>query len=341
MPIVLITGGSGFLGTYLTERFLADGHTVRILDVLPPEKVSTGVEFIRGDVRDSEIVAKASAGANVIVHNAALVPLSKSGDAFRDVNVRGTSVMLKAAIDAKINKFIFVSSSSVYGVPNNSDPITEETAQNPFEAYGISKAEAETLCQNAKDALDVSIIRPRTILGPGRMGLMSLLFDWVETNHRIYILGNGNNRYQLVAAEDVAEAVSLASRLPCRGQDFNVGADRFGTLREDLEQFCRAVGNKSKIVGVPSWLARATLPILGLLRLSPLVSYQYRIADKTVYFSTEKLKTILSFTPKYSNSEMLTRAYRWYKDHPTDPNSASLHRKKMNAGILRLLKYVP
>ncbi len=341
MPIVLISGGSGFLGTHLTKRFLADGYDVRILDILPPEKILTGVEFIKGDVRDSNVVSRASVGANVVIHNAALVPLSKSGDAFREVNVQGTEVMLKAAVDAKVNKFIFISSSSVYGVPNNSDPITEETGQHPFEAYGRSKAEAETLCQKAKDALDISIVRPRTILGPGRMGLMSLLFDWVATNHRIYMLGNGNNRYQLVAAEDVAEVAARVARLPCRGQDFNVGADRFGTLREDLEKFCADVGSKSRIVGVPSWLARATLPALGLLGLSPIVSYQYHIADKTVFFSTEKIKNILSFTPQYSNSEMLASAYRWYKDNPTDPFSASIHRKKMNSGILRLLKYVP
>ncbi|MFH1292190.1 MAG: NAD-dependent epimerase/dehydratase family protein [bacterium] len=338
----LVTGGSGFLGQHLTERCLLDGHSVRILDIVPPSRFSDHVEYLNNDVRDLDAVRHACSGVDVVIHNAALVPLSKSGDLFWEVNVRGTQNLLQAAREAGVKKFIFISSSSVFGIPKKPEAITEQSPMAAFEKYGKSKVAAEALCQQAKRFMDISIIRPRTILGPGRMGLMSLIFDWVATNHNVYILGRGENIYQLVSVEDIVDAIARAASMPCKGEDFNIGTDKFETLRQDLETFIRGVGGKSRVVSVPGWLARLTLPALSLLRLSPFVSYQYHIADHSVFFSVEKARRILGFEPKHSNSEMLINAFNWYiRNKDNLQQMGSIHQKKVSAGIFKLLKYIP
>lgn len=337
----VITGGAGFLGEHLTKRCVAQGNPVRILDINKPAYDSAGVDVVRGDVCDQDVIDRTCVGADVVIHNAALVPLSRSGDRFWKVNVEGTRNVINACKRAGVRKLIFISSSSVFGVPDSDIAITEETPLAPFEAYGKSKAEAESLCHQAKNKLDISIVRPRTILGPSRMGILSLIFDWVKENHRVYILGSGNNRYQMVSAADLVEAIMCIAERPCRGQDFNIGATDFGSLRTDLESFIQNVSSKSKIVSVPAWIARATLPILGSLRLSPFVSYQYHIADRSVYFGMDKAKRLLDFTPEQSNIDMLTRAYRWYVEHKDDSGGGSVHTKKPSAGIFKLLKFIP
>lgn len=338
---VLITGGSGFLGEHLARTFVGHGDTVSTIDPILPGHGFPPVEAMQGDVRDAEAVRRAVTGVEVVIHNAALVPLTRSGRLFWEVNVDGTRNVLDAARAAGVRKVIFISSSSVYGIPTSGEIITEDTPQKPFEAYGASKAAAEDVCRSFKKDLDVSILRPRTILGPGRMGLMSLLFDWVATNHRVYILGKGDNRYQLVSAADLCEAVLKMATHPCVNEDFNIGTPAFTTLREDLETFIRMSGSRSRVTSVPAWLARATLPVLGMLRLSPLVSYQYHIADRSVEFSVEKLRRVLGFTPRQSNAEMLHDAYAWYLAHKDDARGGSAHKKPLRTGLLKVLRYLP
>ncbi|MFA5935810.1 MAG: decaprenyl-phosphate phosphoribosyltransferase [Patescibacteria group bacterium] len=337
---VFITGGSGFLGEHLARAFVENGHAVTILDPIAPSKTAAVVEYINGDVRDREAVRRACAGADVVIHNAALVPLTRGGDLFWDVNVNGTKTVLEVAKELCVRKVIFISSSSVYGIPENGAVITEETKLNPFEAYGKSKAAAEEVCQSFKKDLDVSILRPRTILGPGRMGLMSLLFDWVASNQRVYILGKGDNRYQLVAASDLCDAVLRMATQSCKGEDFNIGTPRFGALREDLEEFIKRSGSGSRVTSVPGFLARMTLPILGFLRLSPLVGYQYHIADRSVSFSVDKLQRVLGFMPQKSNAEMLHETYQWYVKHKDEAKSGSAHKTSLKKGALKLLGVV-
>jgi nucleoside-diphosphate-sugar epimerase len=236
----------------------------------------------------------------------------------------------------KARKVIFISSSSVYGVPPTSEALTEDSSFAPFEAYGKSKVAAEDICRAYKGDVDISIIRPRTIVGAGRMGILSLVFGWVGRNRPLMILGGGKNRYQLVSPQDLAEAVYRVSVASCSGEDFNVGTTRFGTLHQDLTEFLQGIGSRSRIHSVPGWFARAVLPILSATRLVPFVKYQYTMADRDVYFSTDKMQRILGWVPTQSNSNMLVEAFTWYQKNP-HVQGGSIHSRGLKAGLLRLL----
>lgn len=338
-PMYLITGGSGFFGTHLTSHLLSLGKKVRILDIVAPPYF-TEAEYVSGSVTDKEAVSRAMKGVEVVIHNAALVPLSRAGKKFWEVNVFGTRTVLDEAKKVGVRKFIYISSSAVYGVPS-AGAITEETPLLPFDDYGASKAEAEALVQEAKKDLDASIIRPRTIIGTGRMGIVGLLFDWVARSSRVYILGNGENRFQLVSARDMAEAVIAASIRGPRGEDFNIGAEHFGALRRDLEEFIKKVGSASKVTSVSTALGRTILPLAEAMRLTPFVSYQYHIADKSVFFDISKAKKVLEWSPRDSNAELLVGAYNWYIKEGRRTSRSTPHGRPVKEGLIWLLRHLP
>lgn len=332
----IVTGGSGFFGQHLVRFLYEKGCSIKSLDVLSPAEKLKGVEYVVSDVRDKASLEAQISIDDIVVHNAALVPLSRDPKGFWEVNVEGTRHVVEAARAQKARKVIFVSSSSVYGVPLTSEALTEDSPFAPFEAYGKSKVAAEDICRAHKKDLDISIIRPRTIVGAGRMGILSLVFGWVGRNRPLMILGEGKNRYQLISPRDLAETVYRVSVASCQGEDFNVGTTRFGTLHQDLTEFLRGIGSRSHIHSVPGWFARAVLPVLSATRLVPFVKYQYTMADRDVYFSTEKMQRILGWVPTQSNSDMLVEAFTWYQKNP-HVQGGSIHSRGLKAGLLRLL----
>ena len=208
---ILVTGGSGYFGEILAGGAVASGDRVRIFDVNPPATTAAGVEYVQGDVRDRDAVRAACDGVDVVLHNVAQVPLARDRELFRSVNVVGTANLLVAARDAGVGKVVHTSSSAVFGIPD-ANPVTEETPCRPLEPYGRAKLEAEVLCREAvASGLDVTIIRPRTILGHGRLGIFGVLFEFVADGAPVYVLGPGDNRYQFVHAADLADACLRAA----------------------------------------------------------------------------------------------------------------------------------
>ncbi|HKY67156.1 MAG TPA: NAD-dependent epimerase/dehydratase family protein, partial [Acidimicrobiales bacterium] len=232
---VLITGGSGYFGSILAELALARGDRVRIFDLNPPtDEIADRVEYVAGDVRDLDVLREATAGADVVLHNVAQVPLAKDRELFWSVNVTGTANVLLAARDRGVAKVVHTSSSAIFGIPQ-ANPVTEDTPGRPLEAYGRAKLEAEHLCHDAAaSGLDVTIVRPRTILGHGRLGIIAVLFDFIAEGAPVYVLGSGDNRYQFVHANDLADAVLRASDRE-KPTTYNIGAAEFGTMRETLQ----------------------------------------------------------------------------------------------------------
>src|SRR2546426_5767054 len=218
-----LSGGAGFLGLHLSRRLLADGHQVRTLDVVPlgdPE-LERSVEELRGDVRDPERVRDLVAGADIVVHAAAALPIRASRESIRSVNVGGTENVLRAARDAGVRRVVFISSTAVYGVPEK-HPIEEDDPLVGVGSYGESKIDAEGLCRVA--AVETTIIRPKTFVGPERLGVFEILFDWIRGGRRIYLLRQGHNRHQLPAVEDLVDAITRAATVPeAAGETFNVG----------------------------------------------------------------------------------------------------------------------
>ena len=212
---LLITGGAGYFGSVLADRARAEGHEVRIFDLNPPEDRTA--DHVVGDVRDLDALRGACDGVDAILHNVAQVPLAKDRELFWSVNVVGTANVLLAARDAKVAKVVHTSSSAIFGIPE-SNPVVEDTPPHPLEAYGKAKLEGELLCHDAAaSGLDVSIVRPRTVLGHGRLGIMAILFEFVADGAPVFVLGKGDNRYQFVHADDLADACLRAAQRPGAG----------------------------------------------------------------------------------------------------------------------------
>jgi nucleoside-diphosphate-sugar epimerase len=312
-----ITGGSGFLGLHLARRLRSRGDLVRTLDVEPldAELETVGVEAIVGDVRNPSAVDALCREADVVVHAAAALPIQGSAREIRSVNVDGTATVLAAAADAGVRRVLFVSSTAVYGVPKV-HPIPEDLPLEPVGAYGSSKIEAENVCREfAARGLEVVVIRPKTFVGPERLGVFEILFDWIRDGRRIYTIGSGGNRYQLLAVEDLVEALLLAAQRPVAGAVFNVGAKEFGTVREDLQALIDHAGSSSRLTPVPARPVQLVLRALELLRVSPLAEWHYKTADKDSYVSIDRAESELGWTPRFSNAETLIDAYRWYEEN--------------------------
>ena len=335
-----ISGGAGFLGLHLARRLLADGHTVRTLDVVPLDdaELETSVEELRGDVRNAADVLRLVAGAEVVVHAAAALPIQASRDAIRSVNVGGTENVLVAAREAGVRRVVFISSTAVYGVPEK-HPIEENDPLVGVGWYGESKIDAEALCRVA--SVETTIVRPKTFIGPERLGVFEILFDWIREGRRIYILGQGHNRYQLLAVEDLVEAIVRAALVPdAVGEAFNVGATAFGTVREDLGALIAHAGSSSRLRPVPVKPAELALRALELMHLSPLAEWHYKTAHKDSFVDVSKAQRLLGWQPKFSNREALTRTYDWYLANRGRAAAGVTHRVPWNQQALGLLKKI-
>jgi nucleoside-diphosphate-sugar epimerase len=309
-----ITGGAGFLGLHLARRLLADGHEVRTLDLaaLDDPQLEGDVEELRGDVRDAPAAARLVAGADVLVHAAAALPILASREAIRSVNVDGTAVTMAAALEAAVGRTIVISTTAVYGVPEH-HPIAEDAPLVGVGHYGDSKIDAERVAQDAgRRGLEVVVLRPKTFVGPERLGVFEILFDWIREGRRIPILGDGSNRYQLLAVEDLVEATLSAARAPVAGETFNVGATEFGTVRSDLEGLIAHAGSGSRLRPLPPMPAELVLRALELTRLSPLAEWHYRTAHRDSFVDVGKAERLLGFAPRLSNLQALSETYDWY-----------------------------
>ncbi|MBP9572986.1 MAG: NAD-dependent epimerase/dehydratase family protein [Kiritimatiellae bacterium] len=341
---ILVTGGSGFLGINLIRHLRAKGETdIRSLDIVPfdyPEKDS--VELHTGDIRDVAAVARAMDGVSMVIHTAAALPLYSERD-IMTTDVDGTRNLLAAAKQAGVTRFVMISSTAVYGIPDH-HPLLETDKLTGVGPYGRAKIAAEEECIAFREqGMCVPIIRPKSFIGPERLGVFALFYDWAYTGHGFPMIGNGRNRYQLLDVEDLCEAIWLTMTLPAAvvNDTFNIGAKDFTTMREDYQAVLDDAGHGKKIRGFPAAPMIWTLRFLELLKLSPLYKWVYETASEDSFVSIEKAERVLGFRPKYSNKEALVRNYRWYVANLDAFRNASgvSHRVPWKQGILRLAKW--
>ncbi|MBA2568708.1 MAG: NAD-dependent epimerase/dehydratase family protein [Actinobacteria bacterium] len=337
-----ISGGSGFLGLHLARRLLADGHSVRSLDLAPLDEPSLErkIEALRGDIRDSARSRELVAGAAILIHAAAALPISGAADEIRSVNVDGTATLLAAALEERVRRVVFISTTAVYGVPAT-HPIDESAPLHGVGHYGHSKIEAEEVLREfERRGLSAVVLRPKTFIGPERLGVFEILFDWIREGRRIYVLGSGRNRYQLLAVEDLVDAIVLAaSKRGAAGETLNIGATEFGTVRSDLEALIEHAGSSSRVTPVPARPAELVLRALELARLSPLAEWHYKTAHRDSYVDVSRVENLLGWRPRYSNADALIRTYDWYSAHRGQLGAAGLtHRVPWNQQALGLIK---
>jgi nucleoside-diphosphate-sugar epimerase len=334
----LVTGGSGFLGNLVARRLRSRGEKVRVLDLWEDPTRPRDIEFVNCNILDRAGVARAMEGIDVVHHNVALVPLTKAGKRFQEVNVDGSRIAAEEAARARVKSFIHMSSSAVFGTPSEC-PITAATPTAPVEIYGRAKLAGEQavlkVCRDA--GLPHVVIRPRTIIGEGRLGIFQILFEWISEGRNVYVIGDGNVKFQFVHAHDLMDAYMC---ILDSGQSgiFNIGAAHYGTLREALEHLIVHAGTKSKVKSLPVGPAIGTLQLLDLLHLSPLAPWHYLTYHKAFYFDLEPVLK-LGWQSHYSNDAMLRESYDSFLRHRAQPGPAgSAHRKPVKERILGLLK---
>ena len=341
--LYLITGGSGFLGINLCRYLLARGQRVRTLDIAPfdyPER--SAVEAIVGDVRHRDTVERAMANVEIVVHAAAALPLSRREDIL-STTVEGTRIVLEAAFSHSVSRVIFTSSTSVYGIPDH-HPLIEEDQLQGVGPYGEAKIAAEKHCLSFRaKGHCVPVLRPKTFVGPERLGVFELLYDWAYEGRNFPVLGSGNNLYQLLDVEDLCEAIHLCATLDAArvNDTFNVGAKKFGTMRENFQAVLDRAGHGKHVISLPAQPVIWTLKLLEQLHLSPVYKWIYDTAAQESFVSIERLERCLGFTPRYSNQDALIRNYDWYVLHRDEYRGKTgiSHRVPWKKGALQLAKY--
>ncbi len=331
------------MGINLIRALLARGQQVVSLDLAPftyPEAAQVTAHV--GDIREAATVRAAMQGCTQVIHCAAALPLY-SPQAIYSTDVDGTRRVLESARDLGVERVVVISSTAVYGVPDH-HPITETDRVQGVGAYGEAKIAAEAVCQEFRAAgLCVPILRPKSFVGPERLGVFSLLYEWAQDGHNFPLLGTGRTRYQLLDVEDLCEAIWRCLTGPRAQVDdvFNIGAQEFQTLREDFQAVLDAAGHGKRIILLPAGPAIALLKVLEAMKLSPLYQWVYETAATDSWVSVEKAARVLGFIPCYSNQDALLRNFAWYRaNRATFAGQQGIsHRVPWQAGALALAKW--
>ncbi|HKO12347.1 MAG TPA: NAD(P)-dependent oxidoreductase, partial [Acidobacteriaceae bacterium] len=191
MPEVLVTGGSGFFGGILKRKLLDEGYSVTNIDLVADTDQHPALTHVRGDIRDSALVESvfATRRFDAVFHTAAM--LAHGGVDERVLwtsNVDGTRVLAEAARRHGVRPFIFISTNCLWG-KNLGHAVREEEPPAPVELYGQSKLAAEQLLAEYSGDLDVVTLRCPTIISSGRLGLLAILFEFIDEGRTVWVVG--------------------------------------------------------------------------------------------------------------------------------------------------------
>jgi nucleoside-diphosphate-sugar epimerase len=340
---VLVTGGSGFMGVNLIRYLLDRGVTVRSLDYADftyPD-CQDKIEKVLGDIRDPEAVEKAITGCDLVIHCAMALPLYSEDDILT-TGINGTRLLLEKTLEHGIKRFVHVSSTAVYGIPDH-HPLMEDDDLDGVGPYGNAKVDAEAVCEEFRaKGLVVPIIRPKSFIGPERLGVFALLYDWADDGRGFPMIGSGKNRYQLLDVEDLSQACWLCSTLADEvvNDTFNIGAGEYTTMGEDWQAVLDHAGHGKKVKGFPAGPVIWALRILDKLNMSPLYKWVYETAATDSFVSIEKAQRVLGYKPQHSNKDALLRNFKWYLENMDsfENQSGVTHRVPWKQGALGIVK---
>lgn len=310
----VIVGGSGFVGQELVRQLQAQGEqNIVILDIVPSQ-ISTIYEYqditkkISFEFSPEDIVIQLA--ANQYHHS---VPKKKRQEFFENVNLYGTENLLKKMWQDGAKKMIFFSTDMVYGKPQYL-PVDTQHPKRPFGYYGMSKKKAEEVCYNYRDkGMNITIFRPRMIIGKGRLGILTKLFKLIECNLPVPMIGSGKNCYQMVSVNDCASAIIQAVSHGAPNAEYNLGSNNPPQVRELLHDII--VRNKSKSILLPTWgrLVKLVLASLAKLGIEIMYKEQYMIADENYLIDISKTKDELDWRPRYNDTDMMQAAFEEYQ----------------------------
>ncbi len=343
---LLVTGASGFFGGALKRRLLREGHRVVNLDLERDPDMHPNLTSVAGDIRDATLVKElfAKGSFDAVFHCAAQLAHGARIDEqlLWTSNVDGTRVLAEQARAADVRPFVFISSNCLWAsdLGHAVDEVNDLPA--PIELYGRSKLAGEELLQEFTHDLDVVTLRCPTIMDAGRLGLLAILYEFIDDGKTVWVVGDGGNRYQFIYADDLAEACVLGAQYG-RSALFHIGSDDVRSMREVYESVIQAAGSRSRVRALPKGPTVAAMQLAHRLKVSPLGPYHYRMIASNFVFATDRIKRELGWQPTLTNADMLLRAYRFYAENRREIHArtdVSAHSKPASMGIIRLLKWI-
>lgn len=346
MKTVLLTGGAGFFGGVLKHRLLAAGYKCVSVDLQRDDTRHENLTALQLDIRDRSAMEALFARNRfeAAFHCAAILAHDVRDRQFLwTSNVDGTGVVASLCDRYDVSKVVFTSSNCLWAHPFNR-PVSEADVPAPGEIYGESKWRGEQILLGQKHRFSVVILRTPTIIDAGRLGLLSILFEFIDDGKRVWVVGGGHNRYQFIYAQDLADACLRA--LDYRGSGiFNIGSDGVTTLRDVYQYVIDKAGTGARVKSLPRQPTLALMRLAHVVGLSPLGTYQYRMIAESFLFDTAKIKGELGWSPTMTNAEMLYQAYAYFHAHRQEIQArsrtdASAHRRPAAMGVIRLLKWI-
>ena len=323
---VLITGGTGFIGSRLAQRCLEKGYEVSILgreDANDAEiqnrtfLENLGIKVVLGSVTDRERMFELTAGMNIVFHLAAAQhEMNVPDELFRSVNVEGTRNMLDASIAAGVERFMHGSSIGVYDRSVTSI-VDESTPLKPDNIYGVTKAEGEEVVRACEDQIPCTIIRISETYGPGDRRLLKL-FSGIKKGV-FFVIGSGENIHQLIYVDDLVDGFLLAAKEPAAiGETFILAGSERLTTNDMVRATAEAVGAQQKKWRAPLWpfmfiatILEVTLRPLGIQ--PPLHRRRMDFFTKSFQISTEKAENVLGFKAPTSFAQGTKQTAEWYR----------------------------
>jgi nucleoside-diphosphate-sugar epimerase len=318
--MVLITGCNSLVGRTLAGRLMEKGLEVRGFDLWKSKETPQVTEFIAGSILDYELLLGACEGVDTVYHLLDIEYPSQYGRRFmKKVNVRGTDNLLSAAVESKVRKFVFLSSAKVYG-KSEVLPISEEFPLKPNTAYGKDKLKAERLCREVQEEgeMDITIFRSTTIAGPGLDDPMILVILYMamglEDASRLYIVGDGDSRFQLVHPVDVVDALVLgANALGSAGRTYNLGSDNVPTQSDEVIKVKELAKLNCEVRHITPLFAKVVSFITRPLQINYLRKEHLVFILSNFMLDCEKVKKELGWKPKKDDIQIFVETIDWYR----------------------------
>ncbi len=344
MRTVAVTGGSGFLGSLLVSRLADQGLRVINVDLQPSPQEHPNLESHQADIRDAEGLRKIFAGKKIdtVFHVAAMLAHGSIDEkTLWTSNVDGTRIVAEEARRASVERLIYTSSNCLWG-QNFGRPVREDDAPAPVETYGVSKWEGEKELKKFENDLQIVTLRCPTIIDEGRLGLLTILFDFIAENRKVWVVGGGNNHYQFIYAQDLINAMLRVWDYK-RSGTFGIGSDDVRSMRDVYQYVIDKAGSGSRVMSLPKAPTLMAMKLAYHTGISPLGPYHYKMIAEDFSFDTSAIKRELVWAPTVSNHEMLYRAYRYYFQHRREiqaRKNVSAHRKASSLGVINVLKWL-
>jgi dTDP-glucose 4,6-dehydratase len=314
---IVIFGGSGFVGGWLVKALLQNNEQVIVCDSENPH-IHDHAKFIPCDIRNSDDFKRIPVSSGDVVINLAAnqyhqrVPDKNTYEYFFETNAQGTKNILDFIVSSGGRKFIQYTTDMIYGKPLYL-PVDIHHPQIPFGPYGQSKKASEDICREyRKKGLDITIFRPRMIIGPGRLGILKKLFFLIKHNLPVPTIGSGKNCYQMVSVFDCVSATIAAIEHGCPNKEYNLGSKNPPTERGLLKNLIKKAGSHSPVIATNGKMVKAALSLLGAIGIAIMYREQYMIADEDYILDISETERDLHWTPRSSDQDMIIEAYSDY-----------------------------